>query len=432
MPRRGRAGLRAAAALATLALVVAVGQGCSYPRVIDEGRVDEAYLERLIGRTAAARGIALGDAPLRWELLTDEQQRARLRAAIAEVASDTEVQLTTWRAFGLVEPGFDAERLAELVLRQVAAHYDPRTKTFYLVERPRASGQARLASWLLERDLEQEFVVCHEVVHALQDRRHDLERFLEGAAGADAALARRAVVEGDATYFGLAALFAGVQGVDLDALEVDPAMLDDDLGDLEGAPPVVVEGLLFPYLGGLRLLQALGAAREQVWSRPPRSTEQVLHPEKYRADEPPVRVVLGAGAPPPGWSLVAEDTLGEALLRVLLRQAPDVHRAEADRGAAGWGGDAYRVYRGPGGALALAWALQFDTPADAREFVDLYRRRARALPPSLSSLCALHGPRGAVVVEAPSGEVLAAIAPVALLQEVPAPGDEAAAAAEGR
>ena len=62
-------------------------------------------------------------------------------------------------------------------------------------------------------------------------------------------------------------------------------------GDLLATSPLAIrQGLMFPYVRGLEFVAFL--RRTQPWSkvddafrRPPRSTEQILHPELYLADE---------------------------------------------------------------------------------------------------------------------------------------------------
>src|SRR5262249_62202808 len=74
---------------------------------------------------------------------------------------------------------------ADLLAEQAAAYYDPRAKRMVL------------ANWLtpdLRRD-----ALAHELVHALQDRLIDLDRFLGATPDhGDEALARQALVEGEA------------------------------------------------------------------------------------------------------------------------------------------------------------------------------------------------------------------------------------------
>jgi hypothetical protein len=115
-----------------------------------------------------------------------------------------------------------------------------------------------------------------------------------------------------------------------------------------------------------RALQERGGwdALRQAWARPPVSTEQVLHPEKYFAGETP-------RAPDPGHvpagRLVNEGVLGELLTRTLLGPG-------SEAAAAGWGGDLFRVYD-VGGRTLLVWASAWDTGSDQREFADAMRAR---------------------------------------------------------
>jgi hypothetical protein len=142
-------------------------------------------------------------------------------------------------------------------------------------------------------------------------------------------------------------------------------------GDL---PPFVVQGLLFPYTGGQQFVTALRAKAGGRWtlvdlaerSRPPVSTEQVLHPDKWLAVEVPDPVPTPP-APGRGWTRVTRGTFGEWQTGQL------VHNGRA---AEGWGGDAYALYRRGGGrcaspcrsrdALVMRWT--WDTPAAARAF----------------------------------------------------------------
>jgi hypothetical protein len=119
-----------------------------------------------------------------------------------------------------------------------------------------------------------------------------------------------------------------------------------------------------PYLAGLSFVRHLEreggwAAIREAWRQPPRSTEQVLHPEKYAGREEPKLVELGPGAVPPGGRLLAEGVLGEVLVRTLL---------DGDEAAAaGWGGDRYAVWD-VGARTLLVWRSLWDSEPDRREF----------------------------------------------------------------
>src|SRR5207237_2229862 len=95
--------------------------------------------------------------------------------------------------------------------------------------------------------------------------------------------------------------------------------------------------------------------------------------------------------------LVSEGVLGELLTRTLpstgagddapaaARSVPPLSEDEVQRAAAGWGGDAYRVWD-VGGRTLLVWRSEWDRTDDAREFQDAFLRRLERT----------HGPRRAM------------------------------------
>ena len=98
-------------------------------------------------------------------------------------------------------------------------------------------------------------------------------------------------------------------------------------------------------------------------ARPPRSMEQVLHPEKYLdgTDEPDEVELAEAQGTTPDF----EGTLGEFFIRVLLRDGASSQHAEM--AAKGWGGDRYAVLDAERG-YRLVWRSRWDTKRDALEF----------------------------------------------------------------
>jgi hypothetical protein len=126
-----------------------------------------------------------------------------------------------------------------------------------------------------------------------------------------------------------------------------------------------------PYLVGRDFAQAIEArdgadGMLDAWRRPPDSTEQVLHPDKFFVREPP-RVVVPRRTPAAG-RLLSQGVFGELLLRSLLEETGEAP------GAAGWGGDAWRLWD-VGAGTALVWKSAWDTLSDAAEFEDALRLR---------------------------------------------------------
>lgn len=212
---------------------------------------------------------------------------------------------------------------------------------------------------------------AHEYTHSLQDQHFGLAALFAQAAGnSDYALALRALVEGDATL--TMGLYADAHLSELDRANYQLEQLQSiDLSGLSfGGGPLVESAAYFPYREGASFVGTLYAtggwqAVDAAFSRPPRSTEQVLHPERYYAGDTPVVVQL-PGYQLAGWRTLAEDTLGELYLRIYLERALTLDQAIA--ACDGWGGDRYLVLGDEQGRLALALQSSWDTPAAARRF----------------------------------------------------------------
>ncbi len=265
-------------------------------------------------------------------------------------------------AFDLLPAGTDLRAVRRKLLQEnIVGFYDerPGRKQLYAVSEERRFGPTN------------QIILVHELRHALQDQHVDLRGAVADSVSDydDRRLAWMSLLEGDATLvmerFLLADLSGAGEGFDMSGMAV-PGVPD------AGAPPVVLDQLVQPYFVGRELAAAIwkrgGAeALRAAWDRPPRSTEQVLHAEKYFTDERSAPITPPAG--PPGGAVLAEGVLGELLIRTLLEGA--------DEAAAGWGGDVYRLFDTGGGTL-LAWRTVWDTPGDAREFqVALNARFAR-------------------------------------------------------
>jgi hypothetical protein len=282
----------------------------------------------------------------------------------------TRAEETALRELGLLSASDSLRRVAgEIYAEQVAGYYDPRTGRLALV---RGADAGPLG----------EVTLAHELTHALEDQRFGLDdagdRMLD-----DRSLARLALVEGSATALML----------DYGTKELSPGQLLGGAlaGGAGGAglgtdlPPYMAARLTWPYLGGRTFVGALRERGAGSWrlvdiaekTRPPLSTEQVLHPDAWLRVKQPLDVrprlgvVLGEG-----WRRTLATQLGEWDTLQLLRLGGDAGRA--GRAAEGWGGGRLELWqRGPEArALVLAWAG--DTPRDAAEL-------AAALPDSIAA-----------------------------------------------
>src|SRR3990170_1174813 len=274
------------------------------------------------------------------------------------------------RGFGLLTEGHDLRAIREKVLGEnVAGFYDerPGVKKLFAI----SSGQSL--------NLMNQLVLSHELRHAIQDQQVVIREKLQVQSDYDdRRLAALCLLEGDASILMEQYLSSGATSA------AGPS--------LRAAPPVVQEQLIAPYFEGRNLAAAIFAKGgfallNEKLERPPRSMEQVLHPEKYldRVDEPLAVALPEVGQARPSF----EGTLGEFLIRVLLRAGSE-GEAAADA-AAGWDGDRYAVLENGSGSYRLAWRSVWDSEADAREFRNVLKAYADAGFPGEDNSLTLSG-----------------------------------------
>jgi hypothetical protein len=289
------------------------------------------------------------------------------------------------KAFGLAPPEFAyRDFLIKLLTEQVAGYYDPKARQFYLADWIEIDGQKP--------------VMAHELTHALQDQHFDLKRFEKWQEGdSDAELAAHALIEGDATL----AMMKYLEKHPMIALAFIRSSQELSAEQFKLAPRALRESLLFPYQEGS--IWATKVFNRGGWSmvskafaKLPQSTEQILHPEKYFAYEPPVKLTLPIFTRTlgPGWKRIDNDVNGEwgyyLALDEFLNNVPTSKSA-----AAGWGGDRFAIYEGPGKSdVFLAQLTAWDTVADASEFFDAYWKRTMKRFPDASSTPATRSQNG--------------------------------------
>jgi hypothetical protein len=285
-------------------------------------------------------------------------------------------------AFDLLPVGTDLRAVRTRVLEEnIAGFYDerPGKKRLYAVSEDRTLTPAN------------QLVLSHELRHALQDQYADVHRVLPEAVGDfdDRRMAFVSLLEGDATLVMERFLMKRLSGSVLGGGN-DLSQLSWPTPPVPGVPPVIRDQLVLPYVIGRDFARAVHQrggwdSLKAAWTAPPASMEQVLHPEKFFAREPP-RAVKIRYAPPRG-EVLTEGVLGEMFTRTFLaagseEDAPPAAAGSAapptvddvERAAAGWGGDAYRSWD-VGGKTLLVWRTEWDRAEDAREFEQTALRR---------------------------------------------------------
>jgi hypothetical protein len=300
--------------------------------------------------------------------LLDEDAFARsLRRRAAAALSQVSAERPAWLAFDLARPDASPDSPLDEDDPSVPGFYDPASRALVV----RRHLQQEL---LWEDGAGLRRLLSRELAHALQDQNTGLG--LKGL-DPDAALARRALLEGDATLTALA-LEARQAGLPLPYLLAEQARAlrsPDSVkllrasglgGGLARLPRLAVEALTLPYLQGFALASDLYqrggfALVDQAFAHPPQTSLQLLSPKAYLAGLPPLP--LETPPPPPG-KVVARGRLGALGLEEVLAVCIDADIALEH--ARRWLGDSYVVTASGPNRLALVWQVALQSEAAAR------------------------------------------------------------------
>jgi hypothetical protein len=223
------------------------------------------------------------------------------------------------------------------------------------------------------------FLLTHEFTHALQDQHFDLMKLLVVRPyDFDRTEAVFALIEGDAMNVQRRAEEGEAYGrkslEDITRQERERFQIyRKEAGQL--FPPLLIETFSFRYRDGVRFVEEVRRKNgvrgvNELFSRSPASSEQILHPEKYFQNELPREVKLDESAfNSSGWQLVTSTSMGEIGVRGVLMAG--LSEKEATRAATGWGGDSAFLFE-RGGASLFVWKTLWDKAADAEEFFRAY------------------------------------------------------------
>jgi hypothetical protein len=310
--------------------------------------------------------------PVPCDFITKAKINEFLQKRVKDVAKPGEIRAEelTLKKFGLVPQDFDlAKNTVDLLTEQAAAFYDYDRKKLFITETTPSDTQ--------------EPVLAHELSHALADQTYNLGKFIrQGRQSDDGSTARLAVMEGQATWL-MAEYLARKNG---QSLKDSPSLVEmmsnpSDAGGqfpvYENAPLYLRQTLVFPYTKGMLFQNAVfqrdgQSSFAEVFLKPPLSTQQILHPEKYFEGVKPANPDLPDRRLPHGYKGLVSGSLGELEHQILLEQFSG--KKTADEIAPHWRGSNFELSENQkAGRVVLLYSVEWDSDRIAERYFAAYK-----------------------------------------------------------
>jgi hypothetical protein len=305
-----------------------------------------AEIEILQGQASDLRGL-----PIQEEVNTSIIARSKVRSLLEDYYTSVDGSLEQIEdhhivmvALGLIDPSYN-------LLTNVLNSFADAIGGFYIHE----TNQVYVIGYRFTAI--EKFIYTHEFDHALVDQHFDFESlnlYPQCVGDEDRCKAIQGLIEGDATL--LMTQWLSELATDEEYDEIMNYQQPVRVLPEQNPPPFAIRNSEFPYKQGLTFVDALYAQGgwnriNLAYSNLPKSTEQILHPEKYFSGESPINVpsisldrILGDD-----WRLVKDNTLGEWMTYLILgysvNMGTQVGELDAVRASEGWGGDSYQVYQ---------------------------------------------------------------------------------------
>ncbi len=323
----------------------------------------------------------------------DAEKYVKERLAKEEYTQRFAQEELSMKKLGFLPRDFNLkEFLVKSTGQQVAGYYDEETKTISML------------NWVPPD--RQEPILAHELTHALQDQNYNLSKWMKaaprgagdeakGGAVDDSAIARKAVVEGQAMVvymdYLLKPLGRSLENTPGLMYQMEEPMVKGAIDSqlMHDAPMIMREVGTFSYQGGLifegELLHKGGRnmAFAGAFARPPRSSHEVLQPDTYIRGEKlaPVRIPDMSEVLNNQYEVYDSGGIGEIDVRALMRQYGEKRRI-ADDVSSAWQGGAYVTFRrkdkvvseatATTADLALLYISRWKTPQAAEQFAQFY------------------------------------------------------------
>jgi len=273
------------------------------------------------------------------------------------------------------------DSMKALLLEQIGGFYDPETRELYLIK----AGQVPM----LDNQLVRKTIMAHELCHAIQDMNLDLNSMMneEKVQNDDQVAAFQAFIEGQATIVMTQYLFklAPDKLPDFGAMRQYMADSGDMMGmsftEFKNAPLYLKERIaLFPYVDGAVFYRNLvmkfpDKKPVEFFKMLPKSSEQILHFDKYVQNDQPSQLELKSAENLLGgeWKLLSREAIGEIDWRILLTE--NGFPKDSIKLAEGWDGTSSYLYEKKDDKnLAMVLLSSWDTEQDAAEIYEAYKK----------------------------------------------------------
>jgi hypothetical protein len=307
--------------------------------------------------------------PVEYKSIKKEEVKKLLDNKLKQQYSEREFnnKVETYVKIGLLRaPEGVREIMLGMLSEQIAGFYDTDYHVLYTIS---------------DLDFDPQFyamIYVHELTHALQDQHFGINKLgITDKKNDDKVTAIMSLIEGDASLV-IMQYFAKYGKFNLRTVMQAMAM---DSSKLNAAPYVLRRQLMFPYIEGMTLVTKIHSAKgwegvDEAFKKPPQTTEQVLHPEKFitNRDEPTevklpnIRKKIGRN-----WRLLDDNVMGELNIQILF----DIFLGtwSSKKPSAGWDGDRYNVLKNDkSGEMILVLKTVWDSGKDAEEFFSSYLR----------------------------------------------------------
>jgi hypothetical protein len=366
--------LKCSSALASLAVFSAAAQETA---ARESNLPTTAEINSVLKELADITGFRI-HRQLPFQMVTRDQINHFLKEQIRQTVKPDEIRAEeiTLKKFGFVPPDFDLKKTTiELLTEQAAAFYDFHRKKLFI------------SDWAAKNM--REAALVHELGHALADQNFPIQKFLSrNSDDSEESLARETVVEGQASWL-MIEYAVRRQGKTLADPDTAREYLKDDQDSasandseypvFDKAPLYLKRTLMFPYEEGEKFQQAvfLKDGRDGfalIFRKPPVSTSQVIHPERYFNNvvfkDPDLPKPLHHARP------FVTGTVGELDHRILLTQFVDEKTAETL--APKLKGSAYRIDESkPDRRMMLVYASEWDNEDSATQYFEAYQKVLR-------------------------------------------------------